>query len=162
MALLCRLEGRISRSRVECISLKPHSTLMIAQQNKLKKTKTCAEFWPRMQKRWGKSLLASLSLIFLCCCATFPKEEWNASIGQLSYDQAVTDMGPPAAQAELSDGSRVAEWLLRKGRDRFFMVDTSPGFGVQNVTEMGSPDFYLRLIFDPQGVLKSWRRVTKN
>ncbi len=136
--------------------------IMIAQQNKLKTTLVRPAFLIRLQKGCARSILVSLSLIFLCCCVTFPKEEWNASIGQLSYDQAVTDMGPPVAQAELSDGSRVAEWLLRKGRDRFFMADNSPGFGVQNFTEMGSPDFYLRLIFDPQGVLTSWKRVTKN
>ena len=136
--------------------------MMNAQQIKFKKTIARPAFLFWLRKGCAKCFLVSLSLVFLCCCATFPKEEWNSNIGKLSYDQVVTDMGPPAAQAELSDGSRVAEWILRKGRDSFFMVDTSPGFGVQNVTEMGSPDFYLRLIFDSEGVLKSWRRVTKN
>lgn len=94
-------------------------------------------------------------------CSTFPKSDWDANVGELNYDQVVIEMGPPASQASLSDGSIVAEWLLRRGRDRFFMMNTSPGFGVQNVTEMGSPDFYLRLVFDSEGTLKSWKRVAK-
>lgn len=94
-------------------------------------------------------------------CSTFPKSDWDSNVGELHYDQVVIEMGPPASQAELKDGSIVAEWLLRRGRDRFFMMNTSPGFGVQNVTEMGSPDFYLRLVFDSEGTLKSWKRVAK-
>lgn len=130
--------------------------------SKKMKTSLLKQLKPALTLHFRILIVASVALIFAGSgCSTFPKSDWDANVGELNYDQVVIEMGPPASQAELKDGSIVAEWLLRRGRDRFFMMNTSPGFGVQNVTEMSSPDFYLRLVFDSEGTLKSWKRVAK-
>ena len=59
------------------------------------------------------SLLAMLALTaaFIAGCKSTPPVDWNSRIGTYTYDQAVTDLGPPDKQAKLDNGQMVAEWI---------------------------------------------------
>jgi len=83
-------------------------------------------------------------------------------------DQTVLEMGPPAKQAKLEDGTVVAEWLIQRGstdtyyppayygyRRRYY----GPAYSMPVVTT--TPDVYLRLTFNPQGKLTAWKEVTQ-
>jgi hypothetical protein len=59
-------------------------------------------------------LLMTLAILF-AGCATQKKIDWAGRIGNYTFDQAVTELGPPDKQAKLQDGTVVAEWLVRRG-----------------------------------------------
>jgi len=40
--------------------------------------------------------------------------DWNSRIGSYTYDQTVTDLGPPDKQTKLTDGKTVAEWVTHR------------------------------------------------
>ena len=100
-----------------------------------------------------------LSFIFAGCTST-PKVDWNSRIGTYTYDQAVTDLGPPDKTARLSDGKTVADWITRShgggvsfgvGTGFYGGGGTAVGTGVG--TSTGYPDRVLRLTFGPDGKL---------
>lgn len=103
------------------------------------------------------SLLGLLTL-FATGCTMPPKIDWDARVGIYTFDAAVKEMGPPDKSALLSDGLKVAEWLTIHGWStptyhsfpdgRVFRTDSARG-----------PDRWLQLTFDPDGRLKSWKRV---
>ena len=66
-----------------------------------------------MTKTWALKIFLSLAVAVLFAgCATH-RIDWNSRIGNYTYDQAVTDLGPPDKQAKLTDGRLVAEWITR-------------------------------------------------
>ena len=80
-------------------------------------------------------------------CATH-RVDWNARVGQYSYDDAITELGVPDRSATLSDGTTVAEWLSSRGP----AYGTVHGFGgsrtqTYDITQF--PDRFLRLVFGP-------------
>lgn len=101
-------------------------------------------------------------------CAT-ARIDWNSRVGSFTYDQAVLDMGPPERSETLTDGTKVAEWLIARGYARGTMTSLGgfPYYGyygypsVQYYTEQPSPDHLIRLTFSKDGVLKTWRKVLK-
>jgi len=112
---------------------------------------------------------AAVLVVWSTGCATTPQVDWNSRIGAYSYDQAVIDLGPPDKMAKLSDGGTVVEWKTSSGR----YYTSSPPFGYYGGPYGGrygpypgyllstqfidkSPDTYLRLVFDPGGLLASW------
>ena len=103
-------------------------------------------------------LLAMASLFFAGCQST-PKVDWNSRVGNYTYDQAVTDLGPPDKTAKLSDGRTVADWIKHSnGGGMSFGVGTgfygggsAVGTGVS--TSSGYPDRVLRLTFGTDGKL---------
>lgn len=111
------------------------------------------------------ALLVFLALLFVGC-ASKPKVDWDSRIGNFSYDQAVLELGPPAGQSRLDDGTLVADWFLSHGSQFSFGVGTgfygpSAGVGVgQSVTTM-QPGNYLRLVFGPDGNLRQWQKIKK-
>ncbi len=107
----------------------------------------------------GWSLGLAWGLLFLGC-ASAQKIDWNSRLGHYTYDQAVLELGPSDKLAELTDGTKVGEWLLQRGlaRGSFYTV-TGPW--VQHYAAPPSPDYFLRLTFDPGGKLKEWRKVVK-
>ena len=120
--------------------------------------------------RWESSVrwvgLAGL-LIWLTACATKPKIDWNSRIGTYTYDQAVLEFSPPDRSATLTDGTRVVEWLVSRGRTYGFSDFGGPfyhpyyyypGPFLQHYSTTTTPDAYLRLTFSPDGKLKSWGR----
>jgi hypothetical protein len=81
------------------------------------------------------------------------------------YTQGL-EFGPPDKQAQLQDGTTVAEWLTQRG---YVHNHVSLGCGYGYPYYYGpffptytdtyrSPDYFLRLIFGPDGRLKEWKR----
>lgn len=93
-------------------------------------------------------------------CATAPKIDWNSRVGAYTFDQAVIELGPPDKDAKLTDGMRVSEWLTHRGRGGTTYV-SHWRFGAAIPMDTSTPDYYLRLTFDPTGKLQSWRKYTK-
>ncbi len=118
---------------------------------------------------WIRFLIAVL-LLGAAGCAT-PKVDWNGRVGTYSFDDAIRELGPPNKSAKLSDESVVADWLTSRG----MRTATAYGFGVGGygrygygyagpqmvVMDPAMPDRYLRLTFDSDGKLASWRRVSQ-
>jgi hypothetical protein len=113
--------------------------------------------WPR--------LLAVLAGALLTGCAT-ERIDWPARIGNYSFDQAILEFGPPERTATLQDGSVVAEWLTARGST---WVHSGWGgwgypswywYGPSPMYVSTSPDRYLRLTFDPNGKLVTWKRFS--
>lgn len=117
----------------------------------------------------GAGLL--VALLVVAGCAT-RKVNWSARVGSYTFDQAVLDMGPPAKQATLQDGTVVAEWMTQRGYTESYYVAPygpywrtgprhrsyyNPVFAMPAVTTW--PDVYLRLTFSPEGQLKAWKKV---
>jgi len=109
-------------------------------------------------------LLAMLGLVFAGCTST-PKVDWNSRVGNYTYDQAVTELGPPDKMAKLSDGTTVADWIKHShGGGMSFGVGTgfysgggtAVGTGVG--TSTGYPDRVLRLTFGPDGKLAEYKK----
>ena len=114
-----------------------------------------------------KCLPMALVALALAGCVTGPKIDWQSRVGNYTYDQAVMESGPPDKYAKLSDGTVVAEWLTQHAQivsapEPYFLP---PGCYFGPLTPMYSqtyvPASYLRLIFGPDGKLKSWRQTAR-
>jgi hypothetical protein len=104
-----------------------------------------------------------LTPAFLSGCASRPGVDWTARLGEMTYDQAVLELGPPSRQAKLADGKIVADWVTRS------QVQPTYGFGVGGYrsrtgiglgTSVGG-GFYervLRLTFGKDGKLENWHQ----
>jgi hypothetical protein len=102
----------------------------------------------------------------LAACKSTPKVDWNARVGNFTFDQAVIELGPPDKTAELTDGSRLADWIQRRsGMGISFGFGTGHygsssgvGTGVGVGREVGGGERYLRLIFGKDGQLQRWEK----
>ena len=111
--------------------------------------------------------LACAGLAFLAtACSTTPKVDWDSRIGVMTYDQAVTELGPPESSAKVGDGSTVAEWFEKRNSQASFNLGT--GFygshgsvGVGQSVSTGASGQYLRLTFTSDGRLARWERVRR-
>jgi hypothetical protein len=100
-----------------------------------------------------------LTLALFTACQTH-KTDWSARIGNYTFDDAVTEMGPPDKTATLSDGTQVCEWLTYRGSDGGTVI--APSFyGTYVSTTSGSPDAFIRLTFDPEKKLTAAKRIYK-
>ncbi|MGC8830233.1 MAG: hypothetical protein ACP5MG_10755 [Verrucomicrobiia bacterium] len=118
----------------------------------------------------NRTLLKSLNLFLLIIpiflsvfqfgCATKPKIDWNARVGNYTFDDAVKEFGPPDKSARLSDGTMICEWLQIRGYTRGHYV-YFPGSLPYYWTEPPSPDRFLRLTFSPDGKLIEWKKVLR-
>ena len=100
-------------------------------------------------------------------CATPPKINWEARLGIYSYDQAVQELGVPDKSAKLGDGTMVVEWLRRSYSPGVIAYGggdylAEPDWVAPQVETVypGGPEAgqWLRLIFGPDGKLRSWKR----
>lgn len=115
-----------------------------------------------MHKIIRKTVIAAIlfsAIVFLDGCAT-TKINWDARIGNYTFDQAVLELGPPDKSAKLSDGTLVCEWLTQRGYVRGHYV-YFPGSLPYYWTDPPSPDRYLRLTFGADGKLKEWKKTSK-
>lgn len=116
---------------------------------------------------WVMILPALLLAVALSTgCSSTPKVDWNSRIGVYSYDQAVLEMGPPDRATQLSDGSTVAEWFVRRGSAVSVGMGTGfygsrGGMSVGQTVSPGRSGVFLRLTFDPEGRLRDWARVRR-
>jgi hypothetical protein len=108
------------------------------------------------------ALCAAIAATLLLGCSTTKKLDWSARIGSYTYDDAVTELGPPDKQAALSNASTVAEWITRRSGGSGVSFGTGfygsgVGVGVGQTTVAGQ-DHWLRLVFDEDGKLSSWSK----
>lgn len=121
-----------------------------------------------MRARRILSLLSALAILLIAGCAT-RKIDWAARVGSYSFDQAVAELGPPEKQAKLSDGTLVAEWLLRRGYREVYATGVyHPGYYYHHhgilppaYAESYRPDYLIRLTFSPEGQLTAWKRYSR-
>ncbi len=103
-------------------------------------------------------LLAAL-LVAGTGCASKPRPDWNQRIGNLTFDEAVQELGPPAASMPLEDGTRTADWFLRPGPQISFGLGTAAstergGAAAGQSVALPTKGHYLRLVFGPDGQLQ--------
>jgi hypothetical protein len=108
-------------------------------------------------------LLALTWGLLFAGCASRPKVDWNSRVGAFNYDQAVTELGPPARETKLSDGRRVAEWVVGRNWGSavtfgFGSLSSHTGVGVSQSVGSEPQDRILRLTFETDGKLAEWRR----
>lgn len=119
-----------------------------------------ARLFSSMNNRWifFTPILVSIIVLFTACASNKPN--WDTRVGNYTYDQAVTELGPPNKMAMLSDQSKVAEWYTGRSRGVSLGVGTGVGpVGVgMGVPVGGNRIRSLRLTFGPDGNLKSWSR----
>ena len=108
-----------------------------------------------------------LLALLIAGCSTTPPVDWDKRVGTYTFDQAVTDYGPPDKSAKLSDGSTVAEWMTSRGGTiisgpPFYPYGpyyTAPIAPIYSETRL--PSYYLRLIFDANGRLTASKKFAK-
>ncbi len=100
-------------------------------------------------------------------CATTPKIDWKSRVGAYTYDQAITEFGPPDKVAKLTTGVTVAEWLESPAQ---IMVTPQPYFVAPGYyyaplppthTTTRFPAIYWRLTFAPDGRLQQFMEVSR-
>ena len=115
------------------------------------------------------SLLAILALAttLITGCKSTPTIDWNSRVGTYTYDQAVTDLGPPDKQAKLTDGKNVCEWITHRHGGTGLSVGTGfysggggsgTGVGVSQSVGSGYPDKILKLTFGTDNKLVEWSK----
>ena len=112
--------------------------------------------------------LVSVALLLSGCASSksnIARIDWNSRLGHYTFDEAITEIGPPEKSATLSDGSLVAEWFVKQkaGSSVSFGVGsygggygsgTSVGVG-QTVGNIGGGAEFLRLTFGADGQLRA-------
>ena len=109
-----------------------------------------------------------LLAVLISGCAT-RRIDWAARVGNYTFDQAVTEIGPPDKQARLTDGTVVAEWLTRRGYHEIYPTSGFAYYGhpryyrpfPPTYLDSDTPDFFLRLTFAPDGRLQSWKKFSR-
>ncbi len=98
--------------------------------------------------------------ILVVGCKTTPKVDWNSRIGHYTFDQAITELGPPDKTAKLSDGRTVAEWVTGQTGGSAFSVGTGVfgghgGMSVGQTVGSAPQPRILRLTFGTDNVLQA-------
>ncbi len=111
-------------------------------------------------------LVLMFVVVILPGCASKPRPDWNARVGQYTFEQAVQELGPPVTSTLLEDGTRVAEWFLKPGPQISFGLGTGAygsggGVGVGQSVALPTPGHYLRLVFGPNGQLQRWEKFRR-
>jgi len=112
------------------------------------------------------SLLAILAsaTVLIAGCKTTRQIDWNTRVGTYTFDQAVTEMGPPDKQTTLSDGKLVAQWITHRYGGSSVSVGTGfytggAGMGVGHTVGSGFPDRILTLTFGTNSTLAAWSKM---
>lgn len=112
-------------------------------------------------------VVVALFGLLVAGCSTTKKVDWNSRVGSYTYDQAVTEMGPPDKQAKLSDGKTVAEWITHRSGGGGLSLGVGGGsygshggmgVGMSQSVGSGGSERGLRLVFDTDGKLTSWSK----
>lgn len=109
-------------------------------------------------------MLLALTVAFITGCKTTPPVDWNARVETYTYDQAVTDLGPPDKQAKLTDGDTVAKWIIHRGGSTGLSLGTGflsgggSAVGVGVGQSVGNSDKVLTLTFGANHLLTAWSK----
>ena len=87
--------------------------------------------------------------------------EWNSRIGVCNSDQAVIGLGPPDKSAKLTDGTIVAEWMMRRGCSGGLMATPTAAILRIVITNRLPPDSFVHLTFGRDGRLQAHERVAR-
>jgi hypothetical protein len=98
--------------------------------------------------------LSCLVVFLLAGCAT---ADWTSRIGNLTYEQAVTELGPPIMTMTMSDGTRRADWLVHRGSSGSVGSGRSAAIATKGMP--ASPSQYLLLTFGSDGRLMTWKQL---
>jgi len=101
--------------------------------------------------------LAALLIGIATGCQTLSPPDWDARVGTFTFDDTVKELGPPDKSATLTDGTRVAEWMVIRGWNTP-TFHTFPDGRILRTDGSRGPDRWLRLTFLPDGKLSEWRR----
>jgi len=102
--------------------------------------------------------MAGLGLMAALClgCASKILDKYTSRIGTLTYDQALTELGPPNHVADLDTGGKVADWLQQSSRvystpSTAVVVGSWPNGVIMSPggTIGSTPSVYLLLTFGP-------------
>jgi len=107
--------------------------------------------------------ILALAAALIVGCKTTKPIDWNSRIGSYTFDQAVTELGPPDKQTTLSDGKLVAQWVTHRYGGSSFSVGTGfytggVGVGVGQTTGSAYPDRILTLTFGTNQVLATFSK----
>lgn len=108
--------------------------------------------------RTFRLLAIAVLLIASVACKTLSPTDWDARVGTFTFDDAVKELGPPDKSATLTDGTRVAEWMVIRGWNAP-TFHTFPDGRIIRTDGSRGPDRWLRLTFPPDGKLSEWRRL---
>jgi hypothetical protein len=113
--------------------------------------------------KFSLPIILVLMAAFIAGCQTTKPVDWNSRIGNYTFDQAVTELGPPDKQARLSDGKTVAEWIMHRNGGSGFSVGTGfygggVGVGASHSVGQGYSDKVLNLTFDADNKLATWSK----
>ena len=108
------------------------------------------------------TIVAFAAALIVGCNTTKPID-WNSRVGNYTFDQAVTEFGPPDKQTTLSDGKLVAQWVTRREGGSSFSVGTGfytggVGVGMGHTTGSAYPDRILTLTFGTNQVLTAFSK----
>ena len=124
-----------------------------------------AGWFLQVMHRWRNLAVGAFSgaclAALLVGCETYGRADWNARVGNYTWDQSLQELGPPESEAKTSDGTRVADWVISKSRTYSSAV-RGPMFwswSGQDVTT--TAESHLLLTFGPDGRLRSWKRLYK-
>lgn len=97
--------------------------------------------------------------IFLGCAST--SVNWDAQVGQMSYLQAVKELGPPAKETKNDKGETEFVWISRypvatPAMDNDFRYHAA-SFG-PDTSPTGWRESKLRLTFNTNNVLSDWSK----
>ena len=113
-----------------------------------------------MKTKLALKFFLSLAVAVLFAGCVTHRIDWNARVGAYTFDQAVTEFGPPDKQAKLSNGKLVAEWITRYSNGGTVMIGSGfygyPGGGIIQSTGPSYYEIKLRLIFNTNNVLAAW------
>ena len=107
--------------------------------------------------------ILALATAFIVGCQTTQPIDWQSRVGTYTFDQAVTELGPPDKQTALSDGKLVAQWITHRYGGSSFSVGTGfytgpVGVGVGQTTGSAYPDRILTLTFGTNQVLAAFSK----
>jgi hypothetical protein len=107
--------------------------------------------------------ILALATVLIAGCKTTKPVDWNSRVGTYTFDQAVTELGPPDKQTALSDGKLVAQWITHRNGGSSFSVGTGfytggVGVGVGHSVGSGYPDKILTLTFGTNSVLAAYSK----
>lgn len=97
--------------------------------------------------------------LFLGCAST--QVNWDSQVGQMSYLQAVKELGPPAKESKNDKGETEVVWVSRypvatPAMDNDFRYHAA-SFG-PDVSPTGWRESKLRLTFNTNSLLTGWSK----